>query len=183
MRFGPFADKIRGFTPTSFREGQMQLLARIFGRMSLLSRESDSPSQSFGPSAARSRSCEPWPFLPFRVSVPLERTDGPCLLCPLLTSAPRWGCLTAPSVSQRRFGTWRRSPEVSSTAFTAHLPDLHPRPLMDMDFAVSRPLVRPGLPDIRFLFVRSRFCSTLPSDAASRRRPCALLTLHLHQVV
>lgn len=30
MRFGPFADKIRGFTPTSFREGQMQLLAPDF---------------------------------------------------------------------------------------------------------------------------------------------------------
>src|SRR5881227_298784 len=54
---------------------------------------------------------------------------------------------------------------------------------MDMDFAVSRPLVRPGLPHIRFLFVRSRLCSTLPSDPASRRRPCASLALHLHQVV
>src|SRR5262249_5472681 len=83
----------------------------------------------------------------------------------------------------RRFGTWRRPPEVSSTAFAAHLPDLHPRPLMDMDFAVSRPLVRPGLPHIRFLFVRSRFGSTLLSGAISRRRPCASLALHLHQVV
>src|SRR5439155_14778459 len=33
---------------------------------------------------------------------------------------------------------------------------------------VSRPLVRPEMPHIRFLFVRSRFCSTLPSDTASR---------------
>src|SRR3954466_7579859 len=80
-------------------------------------------------------------------------------------------------------GTRRRPPEVSSTAFPAHLPDLHPRPLMDGDFAVRCPLVRPGLPDIRFLFVRSRFCSTLLSDLASRRRPCASLALHLHQVV
>jgi len=40
------------------------------------------------------------------------------------------------------FGTRRRSPEVSSTAFTAHLPDLHPWLLMDMDFATSCPLVR-----------------------------------------
>src|SRR5262249_16581273 len=61
--------------------------------------------------------------------------------------------------------------------------DLHPRPVMDGDFAVSCPLVRPGLPEIRFLFVRSRFGSTLLSDAASRRRPCASLALHLHQVV
>ncbi len=35
---------------------------------------------------------------------------------------------------------------------------------------------------IRFLFVRSRLRSTLPSDPASRRRPCASLDLHLHQV-
>src|SRR5262245_37718112 len=55
--------------------------------------------------------------------------------------------------------------------------------LMDGDLAVSRPLVRPGLPDIRLLFVRSRLCSALPSDPASRRRPCASLTLHLHPVV
>src|SRR5215216_3549548 len=54
---------------------------------------------------------------------------------------------------------------------------------MDEDFAVSRPLVRPGLPPIRFLFVGSRLRSTLPSDPASRRRPCASLALHLHQVV
>jgi hypothetical protein len=54
---------------------------------------------------------------------------------------------------------------------------------MDVDFAVTCPLVRPGLPHIRFLFVRSRFCSTLLSDPASRRRPCASLALHLHQVV
>src|SRR3954467_10064392 len=79
--------------------------------------------------------------------------------------------------------TRRRPPEVSSTAFTAHPPDLQPGPLMDVDFAVSRPLVRPGLPHIRFLFVGSRLRSTLPSDPASRRRPCASLALHLHQVV
>jgi hypothetical protein len=54
---------------------------------------------------------------------------------------------------------------------------------MDEDFAVSRPLVRPGLPRIRFLFVGSRLRSALPSDLASRRRPCASLALHLHQVV
>ena len=53
---------------------------------------------------------------------------------------------------------------------------------MDMDFATSCPLVRPVLPRIRLLFVRSRFRSTLPSDGPSRFRPCASLVLHLHQV-
>ena len=65
-------------------------------------------------------------------------------------------------------GARRSPPEVSSTALTAHLPDLQPKPLVEMDFAISCPLVRPGMPHIRFLFVRSRLCSTLPSDATSR---------------
>ena len=46
---------------------------------------------------------------------------------------------------------------------------------MDMDFGIIGPLVRPELPRIRFLSVRSRLCSTLPSDPASRRRPGAQL--------
>src|SRR5918995_4996149 len=54
---------------------------------------------------------------------------------------------------------------------------------MDRDFATGCPLVRPYLPQIRFLFVGSRFRSTLPSDGPSRFRPCASLVLHLHQVV
>src|SRR4051812_30663761 len=53
---------------------------------------------------------------------------------------------------------------------------------MDMDFAIACPLVRPVLPRIRFLFVESRFRSTLPSDSPSRFRPCVSLVLHLHQV-
>src|SRR5947209_20042709 len=43
---------------------------------------------------------------------------------------------------------------------------------------------RPALtPQIRFLYIGSRVCPTLLSDPASRRRPCASLSLHLHQVV
>src|SRR6185369_16763687 len=34
-----------------------------------------------------------------------------------------------------------------------------------------------------FLFIGSRLCSTLLSDPASRPRPCASRSLHLHQVV
>ncbi len=71
--------------------------------------------------------------------------------------------------------TNERSPEVSSTAFSARPPDLHPAPLMDMDFANPCSLVRNGLPHIWFLSIGPRLCSTLPSDPASRRRPCASL--------
>jgi hypothetical protein len=49
--------------------------------------------------------------------------------------------------------TRRRPPEVSSTAFTTHPSDLQPWPLMDMDFAISCPLVRPRMP-------LSGFCSS-----------------------
>ena len=76
-----------------------------------------------------------------------------------------------------------RPPEVSSTAFSAQPPDLQPAPLMELDFVVIGRLVRRCMPRIRFLSIGSRLCSTLPSDPASRRRPCASLGLHLHQVV
>src|ERR1043166_352828 len=42
--------------------------------------------------------------------------------------------------------TQRRPPEVRPTAFTARPPDLPPRPLMTVDFAISCSLVRPGRP-------------------------------------
>src|SRR4051812_26471806 len=51
---------------------------------------------------------------------------------------------------------------------------------MALDFAATCLLVRPGRPRIRFLSIGPRFCSTLPSDSASRRRPCALLALLRH---
>jgi len=80
-------------------------------------------------------------------------------------------------------GTCDRPPEVNSTAFNAQPPNLQPAPLMDMDFAILCPLVRRRMPLIRFLSIGSRLCSTLLSDPASRRRPCASLSLLLHQDV
>src|SRR5262249_22788653 len=67
---------------------------------------------------------------------PYRRHD---LLCLLLTSAPRSGRLSVASVAA---ATRSRSPGVSSAAFRAQPPDLRFAPLMDMDFAVSCPLVR-----------------------------------------
>jgi hypothetical protein len=52
--------------------------------------------------------------------------------------------------------TWRRSPEVSSTAFDAQATDLPPVGLMDMDFAITSPLARHRTPPIRFLFIGSQ---------------------------
>ena len=45
---------------------------------------------------------------------------------------------------------------------------------MDMDFEVSRPLVRSDEPLITFLFIGSRFCSALPRTV-SQDTPCASL--------
>jgi len=80
-------------------------------------------------------------------------------------------------------GTNGRSPEVSSSAFDAQPPDLQPVPLMDTDFAVNCPLVRHRMPQIRFLYIGSRFCYALLSDLTSRWCPCASLSLHVHHVV
>ena len=79
--------------------------------------------------------------------------------------------------------TRSRSPEVSSTAFRTQPPNLQPVPLMDMGFAVSGQLARHRMPQIRFLYIGSYVCSTLLSDPASRRRPCASLSLRLHHAV
>src|SRR5262252_9907203 len=57
---------------------------------------------------------------------------------------------------------------------------------MDTDFAVVCPLVQHRMPQIQFLYIGSRLCSTLLSGPASRRvsfHPCALLSLHVHHVV
>ena len=66
------------------------------------------------------------------------------LLCPLLTSPPRSRAL---QLAQSRIPvTRRRSPEVRSTAFPARPPNLPPRSLMTVDFAMIGSLVRPGRP-------------------------------------
>src|SRR5712691_6168257 len=71
--------------------------------------------------------------------------------------------------------TCNRSPAISSTAFDTRPPGLPPASLMDTDFVVSCQLVRRRRPPIRFLSISPYLCSTLPSDPASRRRPCASL--------
>jgi hypothetical protein len=54
---------------------------------------------------------------------------------------------------------------------------------MDVGFAIICSLARHRRPQIQFLSIGSRVCSTLPSDFASRLGPCVSLSLHLHQAV
>jgi hypothetical protein len=89
----------------------------------------------------------------------------------MLTSTLRSGCLSTASVAE---ATQSRSPGVSSAAFRAQPPDLRFAPLMDMDFAVSCPLVRrwrlvPGFcPSTRTFAIR--FLQTPPRGDS----PCVL---------
>ena len=79
----------------------------------------------------------------FRLSPQYGVPQYPCrrqnLLCPLLTSALRSGCLSTSSVTE---ATQDSSPGVSSTAFRAQSPALRSASLMEVDFAVRSPLVR-----------------------------------------
>jgi len=52
-------------------------------------------------------------------------------------------------------GTQRRPPEVRPTAFTARPPNLPPRSLMTVDFAIIGSLVRPGRPRYPVLIHRA----------------------------
>lgn len=56
-------------------------------------------------------------------------------------------------------------------------PNVPPAPLMVVNIAIACSLVRRRGPPIRFSSIGSRLCSTLPSNPASRRCPCASLSL------
>ena len=80
-----------------------------------------------------------------------------------------------------KYQTPHRPPEVSYTAFTAQLPDLLPE--CPNEYGTSSSHADSSSrrqPHIRFLFVSSQFCSTLPSACTSRYKPCASLVLRPH---
>jgi len=83
----------------------------------------------------------------------------------MLTSALRSDCLSALSVAE---ATQNGSPGVISAAFRARSPDLRLASLMECGLRGTLP-ARPMLaPYIRFLFIDSHVCLTLPSDLTSR---------------
>src|SRR5689334_16323921 len=75
------------------------------------------------------------------------------------------------------------SPGVSSTAFPTQPPEFTTSDLDGYDLRRPWPPRRRRMPRIRFLYIGCQVCSTLPPDVLSRRRPCASLWPHLHQVV
>ena len=178
-RFGPFAARRWGCTPWLRHEGQVLLDFRprsVHEIRVLLTTPIRSGLQPVVPGSASPA------VSPLSGECPDRVTRQPWPITPSADFCARVGAPHG-SPSPHPCRTERRPPGVSLVAFPAHLPDLQPGPWMDVDFATRRPLVRPRMPRIRFLFVRSRFCCTLPSDPASRRRPCASLALRLHQAV
>ena len=102
------------------------------------------------------------------------------LLCPLLTSAARSGVLLLP---QSRFRDIQQISRDKTRPPSTRNRRIYNQPLDGYGLRYPRQLVRRRMPHIRFLSIGSRLCSTLPSDPASRRRPCASLSLLLHQDV
>jgi hypothetical protein len=110
---------------------------------------------------------------PFGPSLqPVSRPSS--LLRPLLTSVRRSACLMAnPAPACARAP--HRSPQISPIPFATRSPSLRCRALIGMDFAVVCPLVRSSRLIKRFLLIDPWLCCALPSDVASRPRPCASL--------
>src|ERR1700693_5166031 len=171
---------------TCLSQPGFRLLASPLALRSLPLASGFSPSARFVrpvlPGSADSRSCvamlTPLSLPPLAGTVRAFAVTR--LLCPRLTSARCSGRLAASPVAIS--ATTRRPPEVSSAAFRAPLPEFT---LGALDgYGLRGELsVRPTLTtQIRFLYIRSRVCSTLLSDPPSPERPCASLTLHLHQV-
>jgi hypothetical protein len=115
--------------------------------------------------------------MPHRRTAPplLRRTcshafNGLLRLCP--PQLVQSGCQDMAEISEAR----------SPSFLIARLPDLPPRPLMAVDFAIHM-LARPA----RWASLHGccpsgrAFCATLVSDPGSRRRPCAALILRRRQ--
>src|SRR5687767_6873838 len=78
--------------------------------------------------------------------------------------------------------TRSRSPGVSSAAFRAQSPNLRFAPLMDMDFAVSRPLVRHWRLIFGFCPSTRTFDPCFFQTPPHGGSPCIITRPYLHQV-
>jgi hypothetical protein len=79
-------------------------------------------------------------------SICLHRSGLRRIAPPTMPSADFCAAVRSPCDDLSPKGTQRRSPEVRSTAFAARPPDLPPRSLMAVDFAIHCSLVRSGRP-------------------------------------
>jgi hypothetical protein len=70
-----------------------------------------------------------------------------------------------------------RPPQVRTLTFPAPLPHLLHQPLIALGFVVCCQLAPLLQPLMGFVSLKSQVCPRLPSDPASRRRPCLQLTV------
>ena len=114
----PWAAALRGFTPRSGAQAQLDLILLPHGSREITALLASSTVRAFGGA--------------------LPPTMPSADFC----AAVRPPCDDLSLVAE----TQRRPPEVRPTAFAARPPDLPPRPLMTVDFAIICSLVRPGRP-------------------------------------
>jgi hypothetical protein len=96
--------------------------------------------------------------------------------------------LLTPAAPSRRLSTpvapWQttRPPRVRRATFVPYTCRIYARTLRVISgFGSFGPLARMQTPHMRFLFVRPALCLQLPSDPASRRRPCCSASGSHHQ--
>ena len=157
---------------------------------------SDSPSSRAGDGSALWSSPKGFTFfacpaVPLSGAVCLLRSSRELLkVLSLLTFGPShltavvlWPRLTpAASAQPRDWGyhlRWpaNRSPQVRTLTLTASLPHLLHQLLIASGFIVFGQLTQLAQPRMGFVSLKSQFRFRLPSDLASRRRPCLPLTV------
>jgi len=137
--FGLLGGVALGFTRRSGSQVQHYLIVLPLHRSEIASLLASSTVRAFGHSLRFGLSVSP----PFSSECLTSLTGRHDLLCRLLTSdgltSGGLRCVSA---------TGLRSPQggLTATAFAARPPDLPPRSLMVVDFAIIRSLVRPGRP-------------------------------------
>lgn len=104
------------------------------------------------------------------------------LLRRLLTSAAPSRHLSTPVATPENQGQVGRPPRVRRVTFVPNTCRIYARTLRVISgFGCVCPLARMRTPHMRFLFVRPALCLQLPSDPASRQRPCCSANGSHHQ--
>jgi hypothetical protein len=96
-----------------------------------------------------------------------------------LSASGRPSAFESPDFKEQALGILNRQVANLGQLISLTLPVL----LMDVGFVIVCSLARHRRPQIQFLSVGSRVCSTLLSDLTSQFGPCASLSLRLHQAV
>ena len=139
------------------------------------------------------RSSAAWRLRDARLYFPLPTVRAFGWIAPPTMPSADFCAAVRPSCDGLSPKSERRPPEVRPTAFAARPPDLPPRPLMAVDFAIACSLVRPGRPRYPVLIHRAaallhasfrRRLATMPLRFANPSPPSGWIEdSHLQAVV